>query len=171
MRHRVFVDTNFIIAAHEARLWKALASRHALETVEKCREECHNGCQNRHPETWIDDRDLLASLASPPHPVDDAMRAEVLLKEGGAALHEGERDIWAAVLCDPGAWIVSGPDRASMKFGIYNGYGDRLLSMEDLVGDRKEFNRRRVPSQYNRKFLDQVRAMCFQEAGRIPRQR
>lgn len=169
MRHRVFVDTNFIIAAHEARLWKSLSKSHDLETVEQCREECHTGCQKREPETWIDDGALLASLAGSPHPVDDGMRSVVLVKRGGAVLDMGELDIWAAVLSDPGAWIVSGPDTASMKFGIYNGYGDRLLSMEDLVADRKDFQRRRVPSQYHRKFLDQVRAKCFEEAGRIPR--
>lgn len=42
---------------------------------------------------------------------------------------------------------------------------DRLLSMEDLVADRKDFQRRRVPSQYHPKFLDQVRATCFEGEG------
>lgn len=94
MRRRVFVDTNFIIAAHGARLWKSLSKGHDLETVGQCREECHTGCQNRNPETWIDDAELLDSSASPPHQVNDEMRAVVHLMKGGPALDKGELDIW-----------------------------------------------------------------------------
>jgi hypothetical protein len=168
MRHRVFVDTNLIIEAYRTGLWNSLTARHSIETVQKCHEESHTGCQNRDPETWIDDREFVASLGCPPHVVDDRMRAVVLACSHSGALDPGELDVWAAALNDPGVWIVSGPDGASMIFGIANGYGERLLSMEDLVANRKEFQRRNVNRQYSRKWLDEVRQKSFERFGHIP---
>jgi len=157
VRKRVYVDTNLILTAHAHRLWKEIAFRHRVETVVQCVLETHTGLQNRDPETWIDDRELRTSLARPPHEVTDLQRARVLLMEGGPALHDGERDLWAHALDDPEAWLASGPDTASNRFGILNGHADRLVSLEDLVAHRKGFARIGVPSHYCRKWLGELK--------------
>jgi hypothetical protein len=72
--------------------------------------------------------------------------------------------IWR--LNDPGVWIVSGTDGASMTCEIVNGYGERLLFAGGPRGRPKEFQRRNLSYQYSR--LDDVRQRSLERFGRIP---
>jgi len=156
MRKRVYADTNTIITAWKHNLWKGLAGRYDMETVVTCFEETATGLQNRDPETWIDQQALRDSLARPPHVVSDAQVAAVILMKLGANLDRGERDLWAHAIMDSDAWLLSGPDSASMRFGVEHGYRSRLISLEDLVVDKKAYARLGVRSHYGRKFLERV---------------
>lgn len=156
MRQRVYVDTNTIITAWQHNLWKGLVARHDMETVLSCLVETATGLQNRDPETWIDQQALRDSLARPPHEVSEEQVAAVILMKFGTNLDDGERDLWAHAITDPDAWMLSGPDSASMRFGVENGYRGRLISLEDLVQDKKAYARLGVKSHYGRKHLERV---------------
>ena len=56
-RHRgtVLVDTNVILEAHRAGVWRALAGGYPVETVEECVTETQTGYQRRSPERRIDE--------------------------------------------------------------------------------------------------------------------
>lgn len=132
-RHIVLVDTNVILEAHSKRCWAALCGGHQVETVEKCVEETQTGFQQRRPEQNIDERQLRASLANV-HPVDELALAEVLLM-GGGVLHAGERHLWAHALTRQDAWVLCGPDTASLRFGHEARMRDRIVTLEGLLAD------------------------------------
>ncbi|MDE0924887.1 hypothetical protein [Aurantimonas coralicida] len=156
MRQRVYVDTNTIITAWAHNLWKGLAGRYDMETVAACFEETATGLQNRNPETWIDQQVLRDSLARPPHVVSEEQVAAVVLMKSGTNLDVGERDLWAHALVDGDGWMLSGPDSASMRFGVEHGFRNRLISLEDLVVDKKAYGRLGIKAHYGRKFLERI---------------
>ena len=45
-------------------------------------------------------------------------------------LHEGEQELSVHALKREDAWLMSGPDAASMNFGCSVGHADRLVSLE-----------------------------------------
>jgi hypothetical protein len=49
-------------------------------------------------------------------------------------LDDGERDLWIHALGRQDAWVLCGPDVASIRFGCEVGYGSRLISLEELLG-------------------------------------
>ena len=130
-RGSVLLDANAIMEAHRVGCWAALAGRYTLETVDICFEETQTGFQRRRPEQNIDGTALRASLAAV-HPVGLEELAEVDLR-GGQALDRGERALWAHALTRDDAWVLCGPDKASMRFGFENGDRERLVSLENLV--------------------------------------
>jgi hypothetical protein len=71
-------------------------------------------------------------------------------------LDTGERALWAHALTRTDAWILCGPDRASLRFGVRVGCRDRLLSLEALleaVGHRVKGG---LPRQFSTRWQDNV---------------
>lgn len=126
----LLVDTNLIIECHAVGCWAVLAGAYQLETVEKCIEETQTGKQQRSPAHQIDEHALRASFHAV-NKVGPLEIAEVELR-GGRSIHEGERHLWAHALTRTDAWKLAGPDRGSMLFGYNNGFGSRIISLEEL---------------------------------------
>jgi hypothetical protein len=154
----VLVDTNTTIEAHRVSAWKALSGGYAVEMVEKVQEETHTGHQRRDREENIDQEALKTSLRTV-HPVTPAQKAKLklILMEQKIDLDEGEFDLWAHLLDRTDDWRLCGPDRASMKFGVKNGYRDRMSSLEVLLADAG-MSKTRPPlhDNYTRAWLNRV---------------
>lgn len=125
----VLLDNCAISACVAAGAWSALASRYTLETVEEVEREATTGYQHR---GIIPPREFREQVAV--HAVSDAARFDMQVQHAGlGALDEGERDLWVHALARSDAWVLCGPDIASIKFGVLNGYQDRLVSLEQLL--------------------------------------
>jgi hypothetical protein len=150
----VLVDTNTILEAHKKGCWAALTARYQLETVEACFVETQTGAQRRRPEEQIDSAALRSSLRAV-HKVTmrELANLEVL---DGPFLDEGEKALWAHALQRKDAWMLCGPDRASMSFGHANGCRDRLVSLGGLLSDIGHRPRIALASHYEKAWLDDV---------------
>jgi hypothetical protein len=135
-RHRgpVLVDTNVILECWRIGAWKALSSGYAVETVEDCVTETQTGYQRRRAEQQIDRATLVASLAV--HKVSDSERAAAAVRDVlFSYLDVGEQSLWAHALARSDAWVLCGPDKASLRFGVRLGLRDRLVALENLLHD------------------------------------
>ncbi len=133
-RHRgpVLVDTNIIVECHRTRSWRALSGGYPVETVEDCVTETQTGFQRRRPEHRIDVVELRGSLNAV-HSVGDRQRAEPGLRIPDIALDRGEESLWAHAVHRSDAWLLCGPDKTSLRFGIRLGFRERLVSLERLL--------------------------------------
>lgn len=103
-----------------------------METVEECVIETQTGFQRRRAEQQIDVAELGASLAAV-HTVGDKEHAvAAVLDPLFSALDLGERSLWAHALTR-GAWILCGPDKASLRIGVRLGLRERLVALEALL--------------------------------------
>ena len=103
--------------------------------MEDCVIETQTGFQNRRPEQQIDGSALLAGAQRRP-PGSDAERARALVRDGEIAmLDEGEQALWAHALARADAWVLCGPDKASLRIGVRLGLRDRLVALERLLDD------------------------------------
>jgi len=127
----VLVDTNVILEAWRIGGWKALASGHALHTVETVVIETQTGYQRRHEAQRIDLAELKRSLAGV-HGATERQRAELAVRVPDILLDPGERDLWAHALTLPDTWVLCGPDKASLRVGVRLGLRERLVSLEAL---------------------------------------
>lgn len=136
LRHKgpLLVDTNVILECFRMGSWRALAGGYQVETVEDCVTETQTGFQRRRPEALIDPAELARGLSAV-HPVTDAQRAVVAISAPDIALDVGERSLWAHALTRSDAWVLCGPDKASMRFGVRLGFRDRLIALEALLAD------------------------------------
>ena len=128
----VFVDTNVILESHRVGSWRALTGGYRVETVEDCVIETQTGFQWRRPEQQINAGELRMSLAAV-HSVGDRERAEVALRMHDVALDRGEASLWAHALNRDDAWVLCGPDKASLRFGVRMGFREQLVSLEHLL--------------------------------------
>ena len=135
-RHQgtVLVDTNVILEAHRTRSWRALTGGYWVETVEDCIAETQTGFQRRRPELQIDAAELRGSLKTV-HPVGDRERADLAVRLSGIELDRGEASLWSHALTRTDAWVLCGPDRASLRCGVRLGYREQLVSLEGLLDD------------------------------------
>jgi hypothetical protein len=134
-RHRgpVLVDTNVILECWRINAWRALAGGYGVETVEDCVIETQTGFQRRTPEQQIDRAALVSSLKAV-HTVGDKERAAAMVREPlYSFLDPGEQSLWAHALTRTDAWVLCGPDKASLRVGIRLGCRDRLVALEDLL--------------------------------------
>jgi hypothetical protein len=136
-RHRgpLLVDTNVILECWRIGAWGALSGGYPVETVEDCVTETQTGFQNRRAEEAVDATTLRTSLAHAPHPVTALQLAALDLAAAGIQLDPGERSLWAHALERQDAWVVCGPDRASLRVGVRLGFRDRLVALETLLTD------------------------------------
>lgn len=128
----VLVDTNVILEAHRTACWPALTGGLRVETVEDCVTETQTGFQRRRPEQTIDNSQLRSSLFAV-HKVSKEERAELAVRIRGIALDLGEESLWAHALARDDAWILCGPDKASMRCGVRLGFREKLVSLEILL--------------------------------------
>lgn len=136
-KHRgaVLVDTNVIIECWRVSAWKALTGGYAVESVQMCEIETQTGLQRRRNEEKIDLATLRATLKAV-HPVSEIEKARTLLKDDQMRfLDAGELMLWAHALTRPDAWVLCGPDKASLRVGIRLGFKDRLVALEGLLSD------------------------------------
>jgi hypothetical protein len=126
--------------------------------------ETQTGFQRRRPEQQIEVAQLVASLKAV-HPVDDAQRAVVVVKAPDIALDVGERSLWAHALTRKDVWVLCGPDKASMRFGVRLGLRDRLIALEALLTDAGHRPKEALKLPYTAKWLEKVLAEFFISEG------
>jgi hypothetical protein len=143
----ILVDTNVILEGHRTGRWRALAGAFIVETVTESVTETQTGFQRRRPEQRIDEAQLRSTLAAV-HDVDQAQRAAALIRDASVAmLDPGERALWAHALGRQDAWLLCGPDKASMRVGVRLGFRERLIALETLLNQAG--HRPRVPLREN----------------------
>lgn len=170
----VLVDTNAIIEAHRIHSWRPLAGGWRVETVEACVAETQTGFQLRRQEEAIDLAELRGSLAAV-HSVNSRELAELALRKVGIALDEGEEALWAHALGRDDAWLLCGPDRASLRCGVRLGHRERLVSLEQLlkrVGHRSSALRPAYTQKWHDRVVGQIHleelSMRNYEMGIVP---
>jgi hypothetical protein len=129
----VLVDTMIILECWHIGAWGALAGGYGVETVEDCIIETQTGFQRRRREEQIDAAVLRSSLAAPPHQVSQVQLAAALLKAPDIHLDPGERSLWAHALTRTDAWVLCGPDRASLRYGVRLGFREQMIALEQLL--------------------------------------
>lgn len=160
----VLVDTNAILESFRVGSWRALSRGYAVETVEDCITETQTGFQRRSPEMQIDAAELRVTLRAI-HPVVDAQRAVVAVRAPDIALDVGERSLWAHALTRSDAWVLCGPDKASMRFGVRLGLKNRLIALETLLSDAGHRPKEALKPAYTAKWLEKLLGELFMSEG------
>jgi hypothetical protein len=161
----ILLDTMVFIECWRVGGWKALAGRYRLETVETCEAELLTGFQTRPPEQQIPPGAVREACTI--HPVDDRQRAEASLREPQlGVLDAGEQDLWAHAFGRADDWILSGPDKASLRVAVRQGFRDRLVSLEQLLGD-VGFSPSRLRENHKRDWLEKTLSRFAFEEGVI----
>jgi hypothetical protein len=156
-KHRgpVLVDTNVIIECWRISAWRALTGGYQVETVQMCEIETQTGLQRRRWEQQIDRAELRASLKVV-HAVSDSERAAALLRDDQLAfLDAGEQMLWAHALTRTDAWVLCGPDKASLRIGIRLGFREQLVSLERLPLDAG-FRPKDLREAYTQRWLERT---------------
>lgn len=150
------VDTNVILECWRIGAWRALSSGCRLETVEDCVIETQTGFQHRRAEQWIDVGTLRQSFAAIHHP-EIRQIATLAIQVRDIALDQGERALWAHAITRDDDWILCGPDRASLRFGVRLGFRDRLVALETLL-DKVGYpnSKRKLRTNYTASWLSRV---------------
>jgi hypothetical protein len=168
LRHSgpILVDTNVILDCWRVGSWRALAGGYAVETVEDCVTETQTGFQRRRPEQRVDAAALRRSLTQV-HEVSPAQLAAAIVRDEGISfLDVGERSLWAHALTRTDAWVLCGPDKASLRFGVRLGFRDRLVALERLLSDARHRSRAPLRPAYTTRWLDAALAeMVLLEQG------
>ncbi|MBR1197796.1 hypothetical protein JQ574_17510 [Bradyrhizobium sp. AUGA SZCCT0158] len=152
----VLVDTNVILECWRVNAWNALSGGYGVETVEDCVIETQTGYQRRREEQRVEQAVLAASLRAV-HKVGKAELAGVLLRDPLAAnLDHGERSLWAHAVGRADAWVLCGPDKASLRFGVRLGLRDRLVALERLLSDAGHKAGSVLRENYTSKWLDRI---------------
>lgn len=149
----VLVDTNVIIEGHLRGCWNALTGAYQVETVETCVVEAMTG---RHD--WGGTKPAEVALRAGFSQIHDVPRiglARVMLG-GGAQLDEGEQHLWAHALVREDAWILCGPDRASMRFGYEQKQRNRLVSLGALLQTINYSPKAPLRAHFEQTWLDDV---------------
>jgi hypothetical protein len=149
------MDTNALIEAHRVGAWNALRGSYGVETVETCLTELATGRRAPPAGVLAATRSRLTGV----HDVSQAERAVVALSDG-PALDAGERDLWAHAVSRTDAWVLCGPDAASMKWAFKNGFRNRLASLGRLLVDAGARPRWPLRVQFEQDWLDDVMRKC-----------
>ena len=88
-------------------------------------------------------RPHFVHLSGAVRPVGDAERAAATLSAPDIVLDIGEHSLWAHALARKDGWVLCGPDKASMRFGVRLGYKNRLVALETLLTDAGHRPKRR----------------------------
>ncbi len=156
-RHQgvVLVDTNVILEAHRTGSWRALAGGYLVETVQDCVDETQTGFQLRQTELRIDAGELRDSLNAV-RPVGNRERAGLAVRITDIMLDRGEASLWAHALSRTDAWVLCGPDKASLRCGVRLGFREQLVSLEELLDDAGYRSRTTLRSAYTRRWHKRV---------------
>jgi hypothetical protein len=165
----ILVDTNVILECHRTACWRALTGGYRVETVLDCVVETQTGYQRRRPEQQIDSSALRQSLAQVAEVSDADLAAALVSDPRIAVLDAGERALWAHALTRDDAWVLCGPDIASLRQGVRLGLRDRLVNLEELLNDIG--HRPRIPLRDNhtsRWLADCLNRLVLLEGGKKP---
>lgn len=150
----LLLDNCAISACYDCGGWKALVARYDLQTVEEVEQEATTGYQHR---KIIDPQEFRRDVVV--HPVEELERIEAKTQfEGLYALDDGESDLWVHALTRNDAWILCGPDIASIKFGIERGFRDKLISLEELLTAVGFKAKSPLKEQYTKKWLENLKS-------------
>lgn len=170
-RHQgpLLVDTNVILECWRVNAWEALSGGYAVETVKDCLIETQTGYQRRREEQRIEQAALTGTLRAV-HEVSKGEMAAILLRDSLAAnLDNGERSLWAHAINRADSWVLCGPDKASLRFGVRLGLRNRLLPLEALLADVGYKPGQQLRDNYTSKWLDRTLGeMVLSEGGRRP---
>ncbi len=129
----VLVDTNIIIEAVRTGCWNALSTYFSVQTVEKCCEEARTGEARRPGYVEVSEKILREKLTV--HRVSDTELAALSVRDAETfRLDAGERHLWAHAAGRTDAWIACCCDQAAINIAVRLDWGDRLVSLEELVG-------------------------------------
>lgn len=166
----VLVDTNVILESHRVESWRALAGGYRVETVEECMMETQTGFQRRRKERQIDERELRAALQAV-HVVEGRERAELAVRIQDMALDRGEAALWAHALNRNDAWLLCGPDKASLRCGVRLGFRERLASLEGLLDDIGHRTKPSLRTAYTRQWHERTLVeLVLAESNEVIRQ-
>jgi hypothetical protein len=160
----VLVDTNAILESFRVGSWRALTGGYGVETVEDCIIETQTGYQRRRPEQQIEEAALRASLKAI-HAVTNREIAVIAVRAPEIALDNGERSLWAHTLTRTDAWVLCGPDKASLRFGVRLGFRERLVALEALLSDAGHKPKEPLKQAYTSKWLDKALSELFLSEG------
>ena len=91
---------------------------------------------------------------------------QVAVRAPDIALDVGERSLWAHALTRSDAWVLCGPDKASMRFGVRLGLQERLMALETLaVGCSGIAPKEALKPAYTAKWLDKLLGELFMSEG------
>lgn len=158
-RHRgpVLLDTNVILECFRVGSWRALSSGYGVETVEACVTETLRGFQRRRAERRIDPA-LLKDTLQAVHLVTHRECADLAVRAPDIALDVGERSLWAHALTRSDAWVLCGPDKASLRLGVRLGCKERRIALETLLGDVGHRPKEALGEAYTARWLKQTLA-------------
>ena len=71
-------------------------------------------------------------------------------------LDAGEQMLWAHALSRSDAWVLCGPDKASLRVGIRLGFRDRLVSLERLLADLGHRPKTALREAHTQRWLDRT---------------
>ncbi|MDE2848447.1 MAG: hypothetical protein F4Y38_12815 [Gemmatimonadetes bacterium] len=156
-RHQgtVLVDTNVILETYRTGSWRSLAGGYPVETVEDCVAETQAGFQRRGSAIRVIEGELRNSLKAV-HAVENRERAALAIRITGITLDRGEASLWAHALSRTDAWVLCGPDRASLRCGVRLGFRQRLVSLEDLLDNVGNRSRTTLRPAYTRRWHKRV---------------
>lgn len=151
-RDVVLFDTNAILEAYRTGVWRVLLARYRVETVRECLTEIQTGFRQRSTEKQIDYHDLRRSLSAL-HEVSAESRVALRHRVRGIDLDLGELSLWAHAVNRRDKWLLTGPDRASLRCGVRLGYRERLISLEELLSNIGFHSRLALNEQHTGKWL------------------
>ena len=82
-------------------------------------------------------------------------------------LDEGEKALWAHALARPDAWVLCGPDKASLRIGVRLNLRDRLVALEYLLKDAGFRPKMSLKIAYRQDWLDRTLAELAQREGKL----
>jgi hypothetical protein len=124
--------------------------------VEDCVIETQTGFQRRRAEQQIDNAQLRASMIAIAKIGNKEHAAAAVRDTLFSSLDIGERSLWAHALTRTDAWILCGPDKASLRLGVRLGFRDRLVALETLLTDVGFRSKVPLRSNYTAQWLAQA---------------
>jgi hypothetical protein len=137
--------------------------------VEDCVIETQTGFQRRRAEQQIDNAQLRASMVAIANVGNKEHAAAAVRDPLFSSLDIGERSLWAHALTRSDAWVLCGPDKASLRLGVRLGFRDRLVALETLLSDVGFRPKSPLRTNYTAKWHAQTLSeMVILEAPRRP---
>jgi hypothetical protein len=148
----ILVDTNIIIEAVRTECWNGLRGYYELVTVEKCREEARSGIARSPGYVVVEDNHLSSDIRI--MAVTDAERVHLAMAcAESVVLDDGERDLWAHAYSRGDDWDAVCADQAAVRVAARLGWGDRLVSLEELVKAAGLRTKLQLKNHYSRRML------------------
>lgn len=147
----ILLDNNAIGDAVDLGVWQALLDAYdgQMETVIEVEAEAGTYFRKK-----ADSRELMVTMRRLTiHDVSRGEQVKLALKTAGMSLDPGERDLWAHAHQRADGWILCGPDKASLRVAVRLGLRDRLVSLEQLLGDAG-LPTKALPYHQTKKWLD-----------------